>query len=184
MNKDFLAPFVVFAIVFVGAAFLIVSAAVWISRGKSEFFINKKMVLGGVLISLNSMMVSGCMFGSQPTCYDTANPEPEVMCYDVPAQNVVNFDTDSSNNVVINNKITGSIFDATEEDYYYSITKDKTNDTLQQGILKVTPDDSTSYASKFSIVVKEKLASGRYWINISKSSDHDYIFDSHQINIE
>ena len=65
MNKDFLAPFVVFAIVFVGAAFLIVSAAVWISRGKSEFFINKKMVLGGVLILgevLTLKEILGCVF--------------------------------------------------------------------------------------------------------------------------
>ena len=42
MNKDLLSPFAVFAIVIMGSAFLIISLFVFITRGKSAFWTDKK----------------------------------------------------------------------------------------------------------------------------------------------
>ena len=186
MNKDYLAPFAVFAIVFVGAAFLMAAAAVSLSNGKSTFWISKKMKLGAMLLSLNSIMVSGCFLGSQPTCYDTA--DPQVMCYDMPATNVVRIEHDSLNNVVQDNKIKGYVSEPDHEEYAYAIVKDRTNDTLQEGVFKLNANDTVSYERTFSIDVEAKLTTGRYWIKIFNIADADNKYanplESAQINIE
>ena len=186
MNKDYLAPLAVFAILFVGAAFLIVSAAVALTNGKSAFFTSKKMKLGAILLTLNSIMVGGCFLGSQPTCYDTA--DPQVTCYDVAASNVVRFDSDSLDNVIINNKITGFVDNPDDEEYAYSIVKDKTKDTIQKGVFKLNPQDTLSYERTFSIDVDAKLTTGRYWIHVlnKDQADNKYAnpIESAQINIE
>ncbi|MBO4371766.1 MAG: hypothetical protein J5826_02430 [Bacteroidales bacterium] len=187
MNKDYLAPLAVFALVFVGAAFLIVSAFVWISRGKSSFWTSKKLKLGAIILTLNSLIISGCMSGCyQTTCYDTA--DPQVMCYDMPATNVVRIEHDSLNNVVQDNKIKGYVSEPDHEEYAYAIVKDRTNDTLQKGVFKLNANDTVSYERTFSIDVEAKLTTGRYWIKIFNIADADNKYanplESAQINIE
>ena len=191
MNKDYLAPLAWIAILFVGSAFLIMSLFVFLTRGKSAFWTNKKMKLGGVLLTLTAMVNSGCVNSCQTTCYDVMDkkePDPEVMCYDVAATNVVLIDSDTLGNVLINNKITGVVENPDYEEYAYTLLKDKTNDTLQMGILKLSENDTLSYQRTFSIEINEKLAPGRYWINVYNFKDafdkHASSLASRQINIE
>ena len=187
MNKDFLAPLAVFAIVFVGAAFLIVAAAVWLSNGKSSFWTSKKMKLGAMLLTLNSMVVSGCFIGSQPTCYDTARPiggtDPEVMCYDMPATNVVQIDADDFEQKK-SNVIKGVVFDPEGEEYSYTFVRNKTKDTLQKGDFKLSANDTIPYERTFSVEINAKLEAGRYWFNVCKYGEYDNNIESRQINIE
>ena len=186
MNKEYLAPLAVFAILFVGAAFLIVSAAVALTNGKSAFFTSKKMKLGAILLTLNSIMVGGCFLGSQPTCYDTA--DPQVTCYDVAASNVVMFNRDSLDNLLINNKITGMVENPSSEEYAYAIVKEHTKDTIQKGVFKLNPNDTLSYERTFSIDVDAKLTTGRYLIKVFNKVDDSNRYaspiESAQINIE
>lgn len=183
MNKDYLAPLAVFAIVFVGTAFLITSAIVAVTNGKSSFWTSKKMRLGGMLIMLNSCIVSGCISGCQATCYDTANPDPQVTCYDVMATNVVNIDAQDFEEGK-SNVITGSISDPDFDEYSYLLVNNKTKDTLLQGDFKLQPNDTTPYQRDFSVEINTKLSPGRYWFYVCKKGQIDHQYDSHQINIQ
>ena len=60
MTDKLLSPLAVLAVVFVGLAFAAVSFFVFVTRGKSEFWTDKKMLLGGVLLSLTSFLGAGC----------------------------------------------------------------------------------------------------------------------------
>lgn len=94
MTDKLLSPLAVVAVVFVGLAFAAVSFFVFATRGKSEFWTDKKMLLGGVLLSLTSFLGAGCSGCGQVTCYAPANPEPEILCYDVPNPDVESDTTD------------------------------------------------------------------------------------------
>ena len=188
MNKDYLAPLAVFALVFVGAAFLIVSAFVWISRGKSSFWTLKKMKLGAIILTLNSFIISGCMSGCyQTTCYDTVDPnggeEPQVMCYDVVAVDVVQIEADDLEQKK-SNVIKGVIFDPQQEEYSYTFVRNKTKDTLQKGDFKLAANDTIPYERTFSVEINAKLEAGRYWFNVYKFGDYANSIESKQINIE
>lgn len=190
MNKDLLSPFAVFAIVIMGAAFLIISLFVFITRGKSAFWTDKKMKVGGVILTLSSIVNCGCINSCQPTCYDVANRngEPEVTCYDVAMTNVVMINSDSLGNVLIDNKITGFVESPNYEEYSYILINDRSKDTLQKGTFKLSENDTIPYERTFSIEITEKLTSGRYWIKIFNPADADDKYasplESRQINIE
>lgn len=71
-----------------GAAFLGVSLWVWLSGGKNARAVNAKYRLGGMMLSTWALLsAAGC--GTTPggnpviTCYEPAEPDPQVMCYDV-----------------------------------------------------------------------------------------------------
>ena len=188
MNKDYLAPLAVFAIVFVGTAFLITSAIVSVTNGKSSFWTSKKMRLGAWLITLNSCVMSGCFPACQTTCYDTASPnnggeDPQVMCYDMPATNVVHVNTKDFEEKK-SNAITGSVFDPEFDEYSYLLVRNKTNDTIQKGDFKLQVNDTVPYEHNFSIEINAKLDPGRYWFHVCKKGDLDYQFESSQINIQ
>lgn len=100
MNNKF---FAVIAVVFVGLAFAVVAFVVFLTRGKSAFWIDKKMLLGGVLLSLTSFLGAGCSGCGQVTCYAPANPDPEILCYDVPEQNYENDSSDTQQSDTLKN---------------------------------------------------------------------------------
>jgi hypothetical protein len=95
MNNKLLSPLAALALVFVGLAFAAVAFLVFVTRGKSEFWTDKKMLLGGVLLSLTSFLGSGCSGCGQVTCYAPANPDPEILCYDVPNPDAESDTTDT-----------------------------------------------------------------------------------------
>lgn len=183
MNKEYLAPLAVFAIVFVGAAFLITSAVVSLNNGKSAFWTSKKMKLGAILITLNSCIMSGCLPSCQTTCYDTASPDPQVTCYDMPATNVVDINAEDFEQKK-SNIITGTIYDPEADEYSYLFVNSKTKDTLQKGNFKLNTNDTLPYERSFSVEINAKVETGRYYFSVCRKDDYNIQFDSHQINIE
>lgn len=187
MNKGYLAPLALMAVIFVGAAFLIVSAAVALSKGKSSFFTSKKMKLGAILLSLNAIVSGGCLPGCQTTCYDVATrnggEDPEVLCYDVVAVNVVSIDAEDFVQRKTN-LITGNIGDPTTDDYSYFLVKDKTNDTIQSGGIVLNDSDTIRYDRSFSVEIKTKLEPGTYWFFVTTADQPNFHLESYQINME
>ncbi|MCQ2974255.1 MAG: hypothetical protein MJ211_05525 [Bacteroidales bacterium] len=124
MNKDQFLPFTAIAIALVSIAFAIICVAVFLTRGKSAFFINKKMKIGAYLIMLTSLVScnNGCG-GFETTCYD-AVATSQLRIED----DTVNLSkTDSINCILIN---------PTYEKFIYKI---------------VDQNDSTIYQNEFSI---------------------------------
>ena len=159
----------VFAIVFVGIAFGIAAVVVFLTRGKSEFWVDKKLRIGGMLITLSSIIAgsSGCgVF--QPTCYDTARPPdpPEVLCYDVVVE-VFSFELNNVSNseqLVITGKKTGS-----DGSFVYKILQGK--DTLSSGKLEI---DSTG---AFVIKLGKKAQVGNYVLAIDEAQGFGQYID-------
>ena len=164
MNNKILASI---AIIFVGIAFGTVAAIVYATRGKSAYWIDKKIKIGSILLSLTAILGSstGCG-GCQPTCYDTANPEPEITCYDVAYEpyTIEIIKIDNTNKLEISGNING------EENgrFYYTLSLE--NDTIQKAILEL---DSTR---TFLIQTKQKVKSGNYSLIISET-ENNYIHE-------
>lgn len=157
MNNKILASI---AIIFVGMAFGIVATIVFATRGKSAYWIDKKLKIGSVLLSLTAILGSttGCG-GCQPTCYDTAKPEPEIMCYDVPYEPY----TIEINQVIntTNLEISGKINGETNGNFSYTLSLE--DDTIQNASLKVDT------SGNFQIKTDKKLKGGDYSLIISET---------------
>lgn len=70
-----------------GAAFLVVSGWVWLSRGRSAKALRTKYRLGGLLLTLTGAAATGCTPPSGTcydvsTCYDPIPPQPQVSVED------------------------------------------------------------------------------------------------------
>lgn len=153
----------IIAIVFVGIAFGLVAVVVFLTRGRSDFWVDKKLRTGGLLLTLSSIIggASGCgVF--QPTCYDTARPpeqgEPEVMCYDMPVENYRFALTKFSNKerLVVEGTKNGP-----DGRFIYKLIHDK--DTLSSGNLDI---DSTDH---FKIDLGKKGPLGKYYLAIDEA---------------
>ena len=156
----------VFAIVFVGIAFGLVAVVVFLTRGRSEFWVDKKLKVGGMLLTLSSIIggASGCgVF--QPTCYDTARPpdtgEPEVTCYDV-AYEPYRFDLGKISNTPTLT-ITG---EKRGEDgkFFYKITPKDSEVEFAKGAIEL---DTTG---KFTIATGKKATPGSYELHLTEGA--------------
>ena len=156
----------VFAIVFVGIAFALVAAVVFVTRGRSKFWVDKKLRVGGMLLTLSSIIggASGCGI-FQPTCYDTARPpdtgEPEVMCYDV-AYEPYRFDLGKVSNTPTLT-ITG---EKRGEDgkFFYKITPKDSDVEFAKGAIEM---DTTG---KFTIATGKKASPGSYELQFTEGA--------------
>ena len=156
----------VFAIVFVGIAFGLVAVVVFLTRGKSEFWVDKKLRVGGMLLTLSSIIggASGCgVF--QPTCYDTARPpeqgEPEVMCYDV-AYEPYRFDLKTiSNNPTLT--LTGEK-QGEDGKFFYKLTPKDSDVEFAKGAIEM---DTTG---KFTIATGKKATPGSYELHLTEGA--------------
>jgi len=156
----------IIAIVFVGIAFGLVAVVVFLTRGRSEFWVDKKLKVGGLLLTLSSIIggASGCgVF--QPTCYDTARPpdtgEPEVMCYDV-AYEPYRFDLGKISNTPTLT-ITG---EKRGEDgkFFYKITPKDSEVEFAKGAIEL---DTTG---KFTIATGKKATPGSYELHLTEGA--------------
>lgn len=144
------------AIIFVGLAFTFVAAIVFVSRGKSAFWVDKKLKVGGLFLTLTSILsgTTGCGCGVfQPTCYDTAKraDDLQVLCYDV-AYEPYRFSLDSVSNEVelsiCGNKL------GEDSDFFYVVRQDSVE--FAKGALKING------LGMYKILTGKKAAPGTY----------------------
>ena len=202
MNNKLLSPIVIIALIFVGIGFASVAIAVYFTKGKSEFWINKKMKIGGILLSLTSILSCG---GSKitATCYDTAttdnnkndsqnqiqkientgqgqdngnNSELTLLCYDVvvlPPQIFENDIIDISNS----KELKGIVPQNYDRQYTYEIKKDE--ETIQKGNIKNNKSDGN-----FTIKLNDKIKSGTYYFLIYEGDDYTILKYSQEITVK
>lgn len=139
-------------------AFAAVSAWVFLSGGRSAKAVRAKFRLGGLMLTVASFLATSCGGGSpQVTCYDT-----EVLCYDMPATDVVIYDLPEGSEGVLSpgDVLTVTVENTGLEHFSYKIEKvlDESEDTdtlLWQGVVEnhVVPIGQTSYRGQIRVSI-------------------------------
>ncbi len=154
IKKEILFPI---AIIALSIIFSIIVFAVFLSNGKSKFWISKKMRIGAVILSLSS-------FSVQQAC---------VTCYEPAMDDMYEFERDSTGTLSINlsdsSRVVGTIYSRMSSVYSFSITSSELdNDTLDLG--EILPADG-SYDEPTEDVyfdIDTSLNEGVYKLNIFK----------------
>ena len=157
--------------------FAIVGLGVYLTRGKSKFWISKKMLLGSLLISLTSVINQSCeRFGTD--CYDPAPPN-EIVLDNYNYSGVIDI------NIASENKITGILYDRNGEDFSFNITDTLNTDTVQIG--DIVPSDGKFDESTEDIYfeIDRNIPASEYLLNLytTKQSEQDYPFLTYRLNV-
>lgn len=119
-----------YVIIYAGlaAAFAAVSLWVFLSHGKNASAVRAKFRIGGLMLTISSMLaVTGCEGG---------NPF-EVMCYDPVMPEQVVFSPDTQNEVRVGDEIGFSIIKTAYQSHIYEITGEDLI-SIQSGTLELT----------------------------------------------
>lgn len=152
-NKNYLTPLL---IVFLTITFAFIGLMVFITNGKSSFWISKKIKIGALLLSLSSVV----SFNSCTTS-----------CYDPPAepQNIVEINNISENNTIILNNIqnnatiSGKISECVSSEFSFAVTDKLTRqDTFQKEELIALDGAFDSRVEEFELDIINDLISGEY----------------------
>lgn len=120
-----------------GVAFVAVSLWVFLSRGRSRKALKTKFKLGGLILTVSSMIA--CSEGTGPM---------QVSCYDVAAPEYVLFSTPGEwSKVKAGDEIEIIISDSGCTSFHYKIFVKQENDAFQQGILG---DEEGTYKVKLA----------------------------------
>jgi hypothetical protein len=156
MNKnEWIAPVLIIGLTCV---FALVSAMVYLSKGRSAWWISKKMRIGALLITLTAVSTQSC-------------EEAVRTCYDPAPGNYFKFDyTEPEIGVVVDmnrtNWITGILYDRTFTDYSFSVTDTAGTDTLQVGEVIPTDGKFNSSREQFIIELDRDLPGNLYYLSI------------------
>lgn len=161
MNKQdfsYSMPFVVLAITFAFISFML-----FLSGGKSAYWLKKKMKIGAMMLSLSAVTVGyqGCI----------------TTCYDAPAPNLIYLDDYANNEIRINlqetREISGTISERQSDEFYFSISD--TNYTQIFQLEKILAKDGKMDESteEFTIIINDTIPGGIYMLNF-----YDYLITS------
>jgi len=202
MNNKLLSPIVIIALVFVGLGFIIVAAVVSLTKGKSAFWVDKKLKIGGVVLTLTSLISCGGNRGVV-TCYDTTatnvqvndtterttvdgkdksqkqdndnEPEVQLLCYDVAILPPPIFEN-STIEISNDHLLVGYVPQYYDREYVYEIKIG--DETIQKGNLK---NDLSNGC--FKIKLNAKVKSGTYDFLIYEGTDYTVLKYSQEITI-
>ena len=144
--------------------FTIVSAGVYITRGKSKFWLAKKIKIGALLLTISASVTPySCV-----SCYDMPEPANRFSITD-------NYGYEIDIDLTVDNKITGTINDREGTNFSFNITDTllTTKDTLQ--IENITATDGTfdDYEEKFTINIDKSIESGTYRLNFYEKTKNE-----------
>jgi len=169
--KNISTPLVIIGL---SVAFAIVVVGVYMTRGKSKFWISKKMLLGSLLLSLTSIVNQSCIV----SCYDPASP------------NQIELDNpDYSSTIVINinenTKLTGTIYDRKSKEFSFNITDLLNKDTLQVG--NIVPSDGKFDESTEAIYIQldKNLPVNEYLLNLydTRQTEQLYPISTYRLSV-
>ncbi len=172
MNKIVI-PLAAIGLILMGIAFAIVSTIVFLSKGKSAFWINKKMKFGGLLLTLSSLVgLATTQTACVSDCYDEPSTFTDTTTHDVPSLKQI--ETSDTIKLSETNYIKGFI-NCHAIKYMYSL-KDEEYNTLQSGLLPISKDDLENYSEKhFAITIDSTIQPGNYNLFISDNDLFNYI---------
>lgn len=180
MNKNEI--LVSIAIAGLTVLFATVSIAVFLSKGKSKFWVAKKMKIGGILLTLSAATA----------CGGSGIGGGEVMCYDVPAPNnmwLINLDY-TTNTLNINfdsaHVMRGNISMRNTDKFSYLI-KDTNNNKLESKNLEALDGNFDTETEEFKITLDKKMKSGNYILElfaVEKELQDSAPYPANQFNLK
>jgi hypothetical protein len=162
---------------FLFVAFGISCLLVWFYRGKSKRWINNKLKLGGVILSLTTI-TTGC---------------PIVTCYDPPMMNQFVFDKQESGydlnlQFPSDTLVSGKIYGRQADKYTFELLK---NDTilLQKGNIKAIDGVFDQDPEPFNFILNSELDPGDYFLKLLSvkmvnNTEQEFEVDFRRIKIE
>jgi hypothetical protein len=167
-KKDLILPILAIGLVL---AFVSVSAAVILSRGKSKKWIARKMKIGALLLTLSAVSCNG---GGEVTCYDTA--ETNAMWINPNTQAGIEINPDTGN------MVNGHITTIHGEDFSFCIA-DSAGKKWQTGSIQV--DSLKAYSSTFKIALDTGLKAGKYLLKLydAKAGSQDTLEPKREFNL-
>lgn len=156
--------FIPIILVFLGIAFVAVSLAVYLSDGKSAFWVSRKMRLGALIITLSSLGACDGCINPPNTCYEQVATDRFVI--------------ESAVNDTVKTKISDSLsFNARvsfpqSQEYSFSVVNSAGVIVLREDLFSLDSTiDSTS--ENFRIKINKKLNKGAYKIQIYPVSQNN-----------
>lgn len=169
MNKfDYYIPV---AILLISVVFSAVCLMVFMSKGKSEYWISRKMKVGVLLLTLTAILHQSCKKESvNINDEDNKNDSlPEVTCYMPYFIDTIKIDT---NSIVLNqaNMLTGTVNGFENTILTYSITDSASIEIFQKGLLIASDGEFGQRTERFEIYIDESMKTGWYEIHIFTDS--------------
>jgi methionine-rich copper-binding protein CopC len=172
------------ALALLAGLFLLVSAAVYFTRGKSARWVSRKLRLGGLMLSLMAVLQSCDPLGLSGVPEDR---EPPYTCYMVAEPGIVTdlfflegiADSTVTVNLPNGNKLKGEIRKRTQANYSFAVYK---NDTTKVQIESVLARDGAydEDTESFEIEINKELQKGDYIIRFFVTSAEQQPEWSHQ----
>lgn len=165
-----------FALILLFIAFAVITAIVFLQKGRSPKWISHKMKLGAAILTITGI-TTGC--------------PPVVTCYDPVPNNFFQFDSvNYDENAIVadlpkDSVLTGRVILPDFEAFYFEIT---TTDSAVVQTGNVIPDDGKLDGDdeKIKIILDSKLNEGDYYLNIStaESDFENYIVSRNNLKIK
>ncbi len=171
-KKNFITPTLVVGLSLI---FIVVSLGVFLSNGKSRFWISKKIKVGAMLLSLTTlaMVNQSCV-----NCYDPA-PENEIVM-DTDDSYVVKADLN------VSNKLTGILYDRNMEDFSFNIINESGADTVQVGEIQAADGKFDEGTEEIVIELDSGLPTSTYTLNLyqGKPAAQTYPMSTYQLEVK
>lgn len=154
-KKEFIAPILVIGL---SITFAVICLFVYLSKGKSEKWLARKMKIGGLILTLS---FASCNGSTENTCYETVAIN-HIWFHSMGADGM-EIKLDSS--YVLNGEISG----VQDSIYSFQILNNK-GDIVQQELLKADSGTFDMFNESFKIHLNKKLTNGEYTINFYNNS--------------
>ena len=150
-KKDITLPFIVFGL---SIAFFVVTLGVYLTRGKSPYWISKKIAVGALLLSFTSLANNSC---GHVDCY--APPPPS---------NQFELDSGNTSTISVNlkesNTLTGTLLYRSGTDFTFNVTDTLKEKTYQTGKIKAKDGKYDEYTEDILIELDTSLKSNTYFL--------------------
>ncbi|OFX89570.1 MAG: hypothetical protein A2W99_14700 [Bacteroidetes bacterium GWF2_33_16] len=173
VKKNYVLPILIIGLSIV---FALISIGVYFTRGKSKFWISKKMLIGSFLLSLTAITNHSCT----GTCYEDEDPS-----------NIINlYGAEYSNRIVIDinqtTTITGCLYHRNDTDYSFMITDTLNIDTIQVGDVKPFDGEFNEYSEEIIIELDSTLPTNKYYLQLykGKATNPDYSIASFILDLK
>jgi hypothetical protein len=156
LRKSFIVPIVLAGL---GIAFIFISLLVLLTKGKPSF-IKKKLLIGGLIISLTSAAINASAGGTR-TCYEPAPPPNSLYTYQLEYNAEDNLFV---LNLTETNVLTVVIANIAGDEAYFEL-KDMQGNLITEGTLLPRDGEvnqSTFGSEEFEITLPDDLQEGQY----------------------
>jgi hypothetical protein len=141
MKKEFYLSFFVFGLTILFSG---ICVAVYLSKGKSAFWISKKMKIGALILSFTVFSSGGCT----PMCYDSSEPT-EYINLDSIENNTLNIDLST------NNKVTGTISERISNEFSFALGNISSDTIFYQSDIFATDGEFDEITETFALTIPE-----------------------------